>query len=220
MNPIKTLTAGITLAVLACLLTACSKEPVPGNLKETLLCDGDEGISPFTVRCKYFYLDDYNNVVEPADTVNWTLDIALEDMEQRFYSQSTGNNFFTEIDHPGKYTLTAANSGNTTSMMVSVIDSQDAPSTLTRQVPVNISSSKHEVEDRILEATPGYEITAATIQVHPNSIRVSSRVVVSKDHTSAKLVVELQPKIGAFNKVVRAWFAGNVVVTERKISNL
>ena len=217
MNTLKILTTGITLVVLACLLTACSKEPVPGNLKQTLLCDGNEGTSPFTARCKFFYLDDYNNEVEPTDTVNWTMDIALEDITQRFYSQSTGNTFFTEIDRPGEYTLTAANDGNKSSIAVTVIASQDAPYTLTRQVPVKITSGKHEVQDSILEATPGYEITNATIQVHPNSIRVSSRVKLADDRTSAKLVVELQPKTGAFNKVVRAWFAGNVVLTERKI---
>ena len=217
MNTLNILSAGIRLAVFACLLTACTKEPVPVNLKQTLLCDGNEGTAPFTVRCKYYYLDDYNNEVEPTGTVNWTMDIALEGISQRFYSQSTGNDFFTEIDRPGEYTLTAVNAGNKASLPVTVADSQDSPLTLTRQVSVKITSGKHDVQDTILEATPGYVITNASIQVHPNSIRVSSRVVISDDHASAKLVVELQPKTGAFNKVVRAWFAGNVVLTERKI---
>ena len=217
MNTLNILATGIRLAALACLLTACTKEPVPGNLKQTLLCDGNEGAAPFSLRCKYYYLDDYNNELEPTDTVNWTMDIALEGISQRFYSQSTGNDFFTEIDRPGEYTLTAVNEGNKTSLPVTVTDAQDAPSILTRQVPVKITSGKHEVQDTILEATPGYVITNASIQVHPNSIRVSSRVTISEDHSSAKLVVELQPKSGAFKKVVRAWFAGNVVLTERKI---
>lgn len=210
------LTMAIMLAVLVCLTTACTEEPAPVKLKETLLCEGNEGVTPFKVNCKYFYLDDYNNEVEPVDTVYWTLDIALEGIAQRFYSQTTGNRFFTEIDRPGEYTLSAANSGNKTSILVSIFDPRNAPSALVRHVPVSVSSAKHEKQERILEATPGYEITKATIMVHPNSIRVSSRVVISSDRTSAKLVVELQPKSEAF-KVVRAWFAGNVVLTERKI---
>jgi hypothetical protein len=210
------LALAIMLAVLVSLTTACTEEAAPVKLKETLLCEGNEGVAPFKVNCKYFYLDDYNNEVEPTDTVYWTLDIALEGIAQRFYSQTTGNRFFTEIDRPGEYTLTAANSGNKTSIMVSIFDPRNAPSSQVRHVPVSVSSAKHEKQERILEATPGYEITRATVQVHPNSTRVSSRVVLSGDGTSAKLIVELQPKSATF-KVVRAWFAGNVILTERKI---
>lgn len=216
MKQIKILTSAITLAVLACLGTACTEEAAPVKLKETLLCAGNEGVTPFKVNCTYFYLDEYNNEIEPKDTVYWTLDIALEGIAQRFYSQSTGNRFFTEIDRPGEYTLSAANSGNKTSILVSIVAPEDYSSSLVRQVPVTIASRKHEKQVRILEASPGYEISSATIQVHPNSTRVSSRVTVSSDRTTAKLVVELQPKSEAF-KVVRAWFAGNVILTERKI---
>ena len=216
MKQIKILTTSAILAVLACLVAACTEEAAPVKLKETLLCEGNEGVTPFKVNCTYFYLDEYNNEVEPADTVYWTLDIALEGIAQRFYSESTGNRFFTEIDRPGEYTLTAANSGNKTSILVSIVDPQAAPKSLKRHVPVRIASGQPGRQERILEATPGYEITSATIQVHPNSSRVSSRVLLSSDATTAKLIVELQPKAKTF-KVKRAWFAGNVVLTERKI---
>ena len=226
MNPFITPARAITLAALVCLATACTEDPVPepeqrqeiNRLKTTLLCEGNKGITPFTLRCEYFYLDEYNNQLLPEDTVNWTLDIALEGVSQRFYSQSTGNSFYTEIDRPGKYTLSATNNGNITSLPVSIVDPPEALTTITRQVPVSISSDKHEVHERMLKASPGYEIIHADIQVHPNSALVISRVVISESHRSANLVVELQPAEEAF-KVVRAWFAGNVVLTERKISN-
>ena len=129
MNRIKILSTAVTLAVLVCLGTACTEDPEPKQtLKETLLCAGNEGIAPFTVRCKYFYLDKYNNEIEPTDTVYWTLDIALEGISQRFYSQSTGNNFLTEIDRPGEYTLTAANSGTKSSILVSIDEPRNASS--------------------------------------------------------------------------------------------
>ncbi len=226
MNPFRTPARAVTLAALVCLATACSEDPVPeaepeqeiNRLKITLLCEGNQGITPFTLRCEYFYLDEYNNPLVPEDPVNWTLDIALEGIAQRFYSQSTGNNFFTEIDRPGEYTLTATNDGNITSMPVSIIDPPEALTIITRQVPVTISSDKHEVYERMLKASPGYEIIHADIQVHPNSALVISRVVISESHRSVNLVVELQPEIDS-SRVVRAWFAGNVVLTERKITN-
>jgi hypothetical protein len=226
MNPFRTLATAITLGALVCLATACTEDPVPesepeqeiNKLKTTLLCEGNKGITPFTLRCEYFYLDEYNDQLVPEDTVNWTLDIALEGIAQRFYSQSTGNNFFTEIDRPGEYTLTATNNSNKTSILVSVIDPPDALTTITRQVPVTISSDKHEVYERMLKASPGYEIIHADIQAHPNTTLVISRVVISETHRSVNLVVELQPETDKL-KVVRAWFAGNVILTERKISN-
>ena len=226
MNPFKILATAITLGALVCLATACTEDPVPvpvpkeeiRKLKTTLLCEGSEGVTPFTLRCEYFYLDENNNQVVPEDTVNWTLDIALEGVAERFYSQSTGNNFFTEIDRPGKYTLTATNNGNKTSMPVSIANPPEALTTITRQVPVHVSSDEHEVYERMLKASPGYEITHADILVHPNSTLVTSHVVISESHRSVNLVVELQPEEKAFN-VVRAWFAGNVVLTERKITN-
>jgi hypothetical protein len=188
MNLFRTPAQAVILAVLVCLATACSEEPVPepepeqaiNRLKTTLLCEGNKGITPFTLRCEYFYLDEYNNQLVPEDTVNWTLDIALEDIAQRFYSQSTGNSFFTEIDRPGEYTLSAKNSGTITSMPVSIIDPPEALTTITRQVPVSYSSDKHEVHERMLKASPGYVIIHADIQVHPNSALVNSRVVISE----------------------------------------
>jgi hypothetical protein len=228
MNPFRTPATAITLAALVCLATACSEDPVPetepepeqeiNRLKTTLLCEGNKGITPFTLRCEYFYLDEYNNQLLPEDTVNWTLDIALEGIAQRFYSQSTGNSFYTEIDRPGEYTLSATNNSNITSMSVSVINPPEILTTITRQVPVSISSDRHEVHERMLKASPGYEIIQADIEVHPNSALVLSRVVISESHRSVNLVVELQPEEKAV-KVVRAWFAGNVVLTEQKISN-
>ena len=226
MNPFRTLARAITLAALVCLATACSEDPVPkpepekeiNKLKTTLLCEGNKGITPFTLRCEYFYLDEYNDQLLPEDTVNWTLDIALEGIAQRFYSQSTGNNFFTEIDRSGEYTLTATNNGNITSIPVSVIDPPEILTTITRQVPVSISSDRHEVHERMLKASPGYEIIQADIEVHPNSALALSRVVISESHRSVNLVVELQPEEQA-PSVVRAWFAGNVVLTEQKLAN-
>ena len=228
MNPFRTPTMAVTLVALVCLATACSEDPVPvsepeseqeiNRLKTTLLCEGNQGITPFTLRCEYFYLDEYNNQRLPEDTVNWTLDIALEGIAQRFYSQSTGNNFFTEIDRPGEYTLSATNNGNIISMPVSVVDPPEALTTITRQIPVSLSSDKHEVHERMLKASPGYEIIQANIEVHPNSVLVLYRVVISESHRSVNLVVELQPEEAA-PRVVRAWFAGNVVLTEQKLAN-
>jgi hypothetical protein len=228
MNPFRTLVTAITLAALVCLATACSEDPAPvpepepaqeiNKLKTTLLCEGNKGITPFTLRCEYFYLDEYNDQLVPENTVNWTLDIALEGIAQRFYSQSTGNNFFTEIDRAGEYTLTATNNDNITSMPVSVIDPPEALTIITRQVPVFISSDKHEVFERMLKASPGYEIIHADIQVHPNTALVISSVVISETHRSVNLVVELQPE-EKVDKVERAWFAGNVILTEQKVSN-
>ena len=228
MNPFRTLATAITLGALVCLATACTENPMPvpepepeqeiNRLKTTLLCEGNQGITPFTLRCEYFYLDEYNKQLLPEDTVNWTLDIALEGIAQRFYSQSTGNNFFTEIDRPGEYTLTATNNGNITSIPVSVIDPPEALTIITRQVPVFISSDKQEVFERMLKASPGYEIIHADIQVHPNSALVISSVVISESHRSVNLVVDLQPETDG-HKVVQAWFAGNVILTEQKVSN-
>ena len=226
MNPFRTPARAVTLAALVCLATACSEDPVPepkpeqeiNRLKTTLLCEGNQGITPFTLRCEYFYLDEFNNQLLPEDTVNWTLDIALEGIAQRFYSQSTGNSFYTEIDRPGEYTLSATNNDNITSMPVSVIDPPEILTTITRQVPVSISSDRHEVHERMLKASPGYEIIQADIEVHPNSALALSRVVISESHRSVNLVVELQPEEQA-PSVVRAWFAGNVVLTEQKLAN-
>jgi hypothetical protein len=226
MNLFKTPARAFMLAALVCLAAACSEDTVPeaepeqavNRLRTTLLCEGNQGITPFTLRCEYFYLDEYNNQLLPEDTVNWTLDIALEGIAQRFYSQSTGNSFFTEIDRPGEYTLSAKNNGNITSMPVAVIDPPEILTTITRQIPVRLSSDKHEVHERMLKASPGYEIIQADIEVHPNSALVLSRVVISETRRSVNLVVDLQPEEGA-PKVVRAWFAGNVVLTERKTLN-
>ena len=226
MNPFRTPARAVTLAALVCLATACSEDPVPepkpeqeiNRLKTTLLCEGNQGITPFTLRCEYFYLDEFNNQLLPEDTVNWTLDIALEGIAQRFYSQSTGNSFYTEIDRPGEYTLSVTNNDNITSMPVSVIDPPEILTTITRQVPVSISSDRHEVHERMLKASPGYEIIQADIEVHPNSALALSRVVISESHRSVNLVVELQPEEQA-PSVVRAWFAGNVVLTEQKLAN-
>jgi len=228
MNPFRTLATAITLGALVCLATACTEDPMPvpepepeqeiNKLKTTLLCEGNKGITPFTLRCEYFYLDEYNDQLLPEDTVNWTLDIALEGIAQRFYSQSTGNSFYTEIDRPGEYTLSVTNNDNITSMPVSVIDPPEILMTITRQVPVSISSDRHEVHERMLKASPGYEIIQADIEVHPNSALALSRVVISESHRSVNLVVELQPEEQA-PSVVRAWFAGNVVLTEQKLAN-
>ena len=226
MNPFRTLARAVTLAALVCLTSACSEDPLPvpmpeqevNKLKTTLLCEGDAGITPFTLRCEYFYLDEYNEQLLPQDPVNWTLDIALQGIAQRFYSQSTGNSFFTEIDRPGEYTLTAENNGSTISIPVSVIDPPESLTTITRQVPVTVSSDKHEVYERMLKASPGYEIIHADIQVHPNTTLVISSVVISETRRSVNLVVELQPEEKA-GKDVRAWFAGNVALTEKKLAN-
>ena len=228
MNPFRTPATAVTLAALVWLASACSEDPLPvplpeleqevNKIKTTLLCEGDAGITPFTLRCEYFYLDEYNEQLLPQDPVNWTLDIALQGIAQRFYSQSTGNNFFTEIDRPGEYTLTATNKDTITSIPVLVIDPPEALTTITRQVPVTISSDKQEVFERMLKASPGYEIIHADIQVHPNSALVISSVVISESHRSVNLVVDLRPETDG-HKVVRAWFAGNVILTEQKVSN-
>ena len=228
MNPFRTPARAVTLAALVWLASACSDDPLPvplpeleqevNKLKTTLLCEGDTGITPFTLRCEYFYLDEYNEQRLPQDPVNWTLDIALQGIAQRFYSQSTGNSFFSEIDRPGEYTLTAENNGSTISIPVSVIDPPETLTTITRQVPVTVSSDKHEVYERMLKASPGYEIIHADIHVHPNTALVFSSVVISESHRSVNLLVKLQPEEKAF-RTVRAWFAGNVALTEKKLAN-